>query len=48
MWRDESKCIKCGRCAEVCPYGVHTMAGSYLRRPKDHLCLGFACQDKEF
>jgi glutamate synthase domain-containing protein 2/ferredoxin len=48
VWRDESKCIKCGKCTEVCPYGVHTKSGSYLRRPKSHLCLGFACQEKEF
>ena len=48
VWRDESKCIKCGKCVEVCPYGVHTKSGSYIRRPKSHLCLGFACQEKEF
>jgi glutamate synthase domain-containing protein 2 len=48
VWRDESKCIKCGHCCEVCPYGVHTKAGSYVRRPKSHLCIGLSCQDKPF
>jgi ferredoxin len=48
VWRSDSKCIKCGKCVELCPYGVFTKAGTYLRRPKSHLCLGFACRDKEF
>ena len=48
VWRNESACIKCGKCVEVCPYGVHTKSGSYLRRPKSYRCLGLACQDKEF
>ncbi len=30
VWRNESACIKCGKCVEVCPYGVHTKSGSYL------------------
>jgi glutamate synthase domain-containing protein 2/ferredoxin len=48
VWRNEAKCIKCGRCVEVCPYGVHTKAGSYLRRPQSYKCLGTACADKPF
>ena len=48
VWRSESKCIKCGHCVQICPYGVHTKAGSFLRRPKSHLCLGLSCQDKPF
>ncbi len=48
VWRDEGKCIKCGRCVEVCPYGVHTKAGSYLRRPKSYRCLGTSCQNNDF
>jgi glutamate synthase domain-containing protein 2/NAD-dependent dihydropyrimidine dehydrogenase PreA subunit len=47
VWRDQSACIKCGGCVEICPYGVHTKSGSYLRRPKSYLCLGFACREKE-
>ena len=48
VWRSDSRCIECGRCTEVCPYGVHTKAGGYIRRPKSYLCLGLACQDKPF
>ncbi|MDP3181197.1 MAG: glutamate synthase-related protein [Desulfobaccales bacterium] len=48
VWRSESRCLKCGRCVELCPYGVHTKAGSFLRRPKSYLCLGTACADKPF
>ena len=48
VWRDERKCIKCGRCVEVCPYGVHAKAGNYLRRPKSYRCLGTACQNNDF
>ncbi len=48
VWRDEAKCIKCGRCVEVCPYGVHTKSGSYLRRPKSYRCLGTTCQNNDF
>ena len=48
VYRDEGKCIKCGRCVEVCPYGVHAKAGNYLRRPKSYRCLGTACQNNDF
>jgi len=49
VWRSESRCIKCGRCTEVCPQRVFTKAGSYLRRPKSYLCIGAAaCQDKPY
>ncbi len=48
VWRDEGKCVKCGNCVEVCPYGVHTKAGNYLRRPKSYRCLGTACQNNDF
>ena len=48
VYRNESRCIKCGKCVELCPYGVFSKAGSYLRRPKSYLCLGFECQKKPF
>jgi len=48
VWRNEAKCIKCGHCVEICPHGVFTKAGTYLRRPKGYLCLGVACQDKPY
>lgn len=36
-------CIGCGKCAEVCPHGVHVMAGGKMLRPKSSLCAGLAC-----
>jgi len=35
-----SACIACGKCAEVCAYGVHVKAGSRMLAPKSHLCRG--------
>ncbi len=35
-----SACIACGRCAEVCKYGVHVKAGKRMLAPKSHLCRG--------
>lgn len=48
VYRSETKCVKCGKCVELCPYGVFTKAGKYLRKPKSYLCLGFECQKKPF
>jgi glutamate synthase domain-containing protein 2/ferredoxin len=38
-------CLSCGRCAEVCPEGVHSKPGGYAftLRPQDHLCVGPQC-----
>jgi len=36
-----SACIACGKCAEVCRYGVHIKAGERMLAPKSHLCRGF-------
>ncbi len=35
-----SACIACGKCAEVCAYGVLVKAGSRMLAPKSHLCVG--------
>jgi glutamate synthase domain-containing protein 2/Na+-translocating ferredoxin:NAD+ oxidoreductase RNF subunit RnfB len=35
-----SACIACGKCAEVCAYGVHQTAGKRMLKPKAHLCQG--------
>lgn len=35
-----SNCISCGKCAEVCKYGVHIKAGKRMLAPKSHLCRG--------
>jgi glutamate synthase domain-containing protein 2/formate hydrogenlyase subunit 6/NADH:ubiquinone oxidoreductase subunit I len=39
------KCIACGLCAELCPWGVHVKYKGYKRmaRPKDYLCRGYHC-----
>jgi glutamate synthase domain-containing protein 2/NAD-dependent dihydropyrimidine dehydrogenase PreA subunit len=38
-------CISCGKCVEVCEYGVHVKPEGYAftLRPQDHLCIGPEC-----
>lgn len=48
VWRNEAKCIQCGKCVEVCPYGVHTKVGKFIRRPKSYLCVGPTCEKNDF
>jgi glutamate synthase domain-containing protein 2/ferredoxin len=40
-----ASCIACGRCAEVCAYGVHLKPEGYKYtvRPQDYRCIGPAC-----
>ena len=35
-----SKCINCGKCAELCKFNVHIKAGSRMLKPKSHFCIG--------
>ncbi len=35
-----SACISCGKCAEICTYGVHRKAGKRMLAPKSYLCRG--------
>ena len=44
-----SSCISCGRCVELCPYGVHTRPDGYGRmvRPFDYQCIGFDCAETD-
>lgn len=48
--RDGSKCISCGTCATVCPFGVHERKTGYNRisKPLSQLCIGTACEEKPF
>ncbi len=48
--RRNMRCTSCGLCARLCPYGVHPRYDNYSRpiRPKDHRCIGFACQQNDF
>jgi glutamate synthase domain-containing protein 2/ferredoxin len=40
-------CISCGRCAEVCRFGVHIKPEGYkyMLRPQDYRCVGPACSE---
>jgi glutamate synthase domain-containing protein 2/Pyruvate/2-oxoacid:ferredoxin oxidoreductase delta subunit len=42
------QCIACGKCAELCPEGVHARAGAGMARPRDFYCLGFKCKNNSF
>jgi glutamate synthase domain-containing protein 2/Na+-translocating ferredoxin:NAD+ oxidoreductase RNF subunit RnfB len=43
-----SACVACGKCAEVCAYGVHRSAGGRMLTPKSYLCRGpEVCQAAE-
>lgn len=48
--RDVSKCINCGTCAKLCPFGVHERRTGYNRisKPLSYLCIGTACEDMPF
>lgn len=49
-----SRCISCGLCAKLCPYGVHPGYNngydnfSKPPRPIEHKCIGFKCKENEF
>ena len=44
--RRSSDCILCGKCAEVCPQGVHVLKPGYkyFAAPQHQVCIGPACQ----
>ena len=48
--RRNARCISCGLCAQLCPYGVHPRYDNYAKplRPKDHRCIGFKCKANSF
>ncbi len=45
-----ARCVGCGLCATLCPYGVHPRYDVYSRalKPKSHRCIGFACRQNDF
>ena len=43
-----SACTACGKCAELCPYGVHVQSGSRMLRPREGLCIGTKCRNNDF
>ncbi len=44
-----ASCASCGRCVEVCQYGVHVKPQGYAftLRPQDHLCIGPECAETD-
>lgn len=46
IYRSDEDCVMCGKCAEVCPYGVHVRKTGYkyFAMPKSHLCRGRYCE----
>ena len=48
--RRNSRCISCGLCAELCPFGVHPRYDDYSKpiRPKEHKCIGLSCKKNDF
>ncbi|MBN1190044.1 MAG: alpha-hydroxy-acid oxidizing protein [Dehalococcoidales bacterium] len=45
-----SRCISCGLCAKLCPYGVHLRYEEYSQpvRPLDYKCIGTKCAENDF
>ncbi|MBN1376031.1 MAG: 4Fe-4S binding protein, partial [Dehalococcoidia bacterium] len=44
--RRSDDCTLCGKCAEVCPQGVHILKPGYkyFTAPHQHVCVGPSCQ----
>ena len=38
-------CISCGKCMEICPYGVHVMRRGQVFVDNPHLCAGLDCPE---
>ena len=47
--RRDSSCIRCGKCVEVCPYGVHVLKSGYkyFAAAKNHVCIGPSCAETD-
>jgi len=48
--RRNARCISCGLCAKLCPYGVHRRFKSFSQalRPLDYKCIGPNCRANDF
>jgi len=44
------KCINCGTCVKLCPYGVHEKLEGYnkIKPPINYKCIGFECKNNKF
>jgi len=45
--RRSADCKMCGKCAEVCPQGVHVLKGGYkyFAAPRHNVCIGPSCRE---
>ena len=45
-----TSCIECGKCAKLCPYGVHVFEQKFKKmfRPLSNYCMGPDCKKNEF
>jgi glutamate synthase domain-containing protein 2/ferredoxin len=48
--RRNARCLSCGLCAELCPYGVHPRYEAYAKplRPAEHKCIGLKCKGNDY
>lgn len=48
--RRNSRCVSCGLCAKLCPYGVHVRYDNFSEptRPLDYRCIGTKCEANDF
>jgi len=44
--RRSNDCVHCGKCTEVCPYGVHVLKSGYknFAAPRQQFCIGPSCR----
>jgi glutamate synthase domain-containing protein 2/NAD-dependent dihydropyrimidine dehydrogenase PreA subunit len=44
-----AKCVACGKCAELCPFGVHIKPENHAEpfRPIEHNCIGPSCRQTD-
>jgi len=40
-----NECISCGKCVEICPYGVHALKRGRVVTPNHYMCVGEACEN---
>jgi glutamate synthase domain-containing protein 2/ferredoxin len=47
--RRSDDCIRCGKCVEVCPQGVHVLKPGYklFAAPHNNACIGPACRETD-
>jgi len=47
--RRNGDCIRCGKCVELCPQGVHVLKSGYkyFTAPRNHVCVGPSCAETD-